>query len=154
MAKKSAVSQVLAVSGHWQLAFITATILGWLSQAAATAFMFATNGFVGLGTWVFQITWWALPFAYFLVAFGLLREYRLWVHRLFVASISATIGMTAYTIATTWFNDLRYHYWPPAAPSPNDRSWWTAFGQDWLLMLGGLAVYTVLVGILVRRAKR
>lgn len=154
MAKRSAPSQVLAVSGHWQLAFVAATVLGWLFQAAATAFMFATNGFVGLGTWVFQITWWVLPFAYLFIALGLLREYRLWLHRLFVASVSATIGMTAYMIASTWFSDLRFRYWPPVAPSPTDTSWWTAFGQDWLMMLGGLAVYTCLLCLVVRRMKR
>lgn len=154
MAKKSVPSKVLLVSGHWQLAFIAATVLGWLTQAAATAFMFSTNGYVGLGTWVFQITWWVLPFAYLFIALGLLREYRLWLHRLFVASLAATIGMAAYMIATTWFNDLRYHYWPPAAPSPLDKSWWTAFGTDWMFMLAGLAVYTALLCIVVRRIRR
>src|SRR5690348_2541816 len=89
-------AHVLLLSANWQALFITATFLSWLSLVGVTLLSFVQSGYIGAGTWAFQITTWVLPVAFLVAGFILLGEYVQFGKRLFMACLSATIGLSIF----------------------------------------------------------
>jgi len=134
-------THLLALSANWQALFVTATFLSWLSLVGVTLLAFMQSGYISAGTWAFQITTWALPVAYLVAGFVLLGQYVQFGKRLFMACLAASIGMSIFYAVDTLENRLWFTYIATQPAGIHDTSWWTAFGNEWTMMLIGLAVY-------------
>ena len=155
MARKAQTeAHVLLLSANWQALFMTAAILGWLSLVGATLFSFMQSGYISAGTWAFQITTWALPVAFLVVGFALLGRYAPFGKRLFMAFFAATIGMSIFYAVDTLENRAWFTLIATQPAGVNDTSWWTAFGNEWTMMVAGLAVYAAGLYIATRHARR
>jgi hypothetical protein len=147
-------AHLLVLSANWQALFITAAVLGWLSMVAVTILSYATSRYFSTGTWVFQITLWVQPVVFFVAAFVLLAHYRQVVQRIFMACLSATIGMALYDAASLWEERAWSNYLALHPISATDTSMWSAFGNEWTMMLVGLAVYVGGLYIVTRKSRR
>ena len=152
MARTQASKEVLSLSANWQAFFVAATTVGWLSQTLAVAIVLVSD-YTSAGTWAFQITSWLLPVVMFGVALMLFAYYGSWLKRLFIASLASTIGMSLYTMFSIWEERLRNTYFPAAA-SPGDTSWWSAFGNEWFVMLVSLLVYAAVLYAVTQKQRR
>lgn len=147
-------AHLLTLSANWQALFIAVTIIGWLSMITAMLLTFSVVHYFSAGTWAFQITVWLQPLAFFIVAFLLLGQYRPAVKRLFMACLASTIGMTLYGVVAMWEQRLWFNYTALHPIAGNDTSWWSAFGNDWVMMLVGLAVFTGGLYLATRKSRR
>ena len=134
-------THVILLSANWQALFITATFLSWLSLVGATLLAFMQSGYISAGTWAFQITTWLLPVAFLVIGFALLGQYAPFGKRLFIACLAATIGASIFYAVDTLENRVWYTYIATQPAGAHDMSWWSAFGNEWTVMLIGLAVY-------------
>ena len=152
MAAGKQTTVTITLSRGWQLLFILAAFAGWLSQAFVFGSATIASGYVSLGTFVFQLTIWLLPIAFFLAAYVILDQHAGWLQRACMASIAATIGLALYNAGAVWERFLWNNYF--AGPiDARDASWWTAFGNEWLLMLVSLVLFTAGLYYLVHRRR-
>lgn len=151
MAKQS--SSVLALSANWQAAFIAVSVLGWASYVANIVYTFVQTGYVSSGTWVFQVTTWLLLPLFVVIGFALLRQYRQVGARFFMAVLAGVIGQGAYQIVSAWENRFWYNYVATQPAGPTDTSWWTAFGNEWVVMVVCLALYSAVLYAVMRKSR-
>lgn len=147
-------AHLLTLSANWQALFITAAVLGWLSMVAMTLLSYAESHYFSLGTWLFQMTLWAQPLAFAMVAFFLLTHYRQVIQRIFMSCLAATIGMALYNAAYIWEVQAWSNYLSLHPISPTDTSIWSAFGNEWTMMLVGLVIYTAGLYLTTRKLRR
>lgn len=147
-------AHLLALSANWQAMFITAAALGWLSMVAMTLLSYAVSHYFSFGTWLFQITLWVQPVAFAVVAFVLLAHYRQVVQRIFMSCLAATIGMALYNTAYLWEVQAWSNYLSLHPISPTDTSLWSAFGNEWTMMLIALAVFAGGLYLMTRKSRR
>jgi hypothetical protein len=147
-------THILALSANWQALFITATILGWLSMVTSIFWVFIRSPYIGTGTWIFQITTWLHPVAFLIVAFMLLGHYQPVVKRVFMACFATVIGMALYGAVSTWEEQVWSNYLSQHPVLASDTSLWSSFGNEWTMMLAGLAVYTGVLYLATRKSRR
>lgn len=147
-------AHLLQLSANWQALFITAAVLAWLSMVASTLLSFAVSRYFSSGTWAFQISLWLQPVAFFVVAFMLLAHYRQVIQRIFVSCLAVVIGMALYNAAALWEEQAWSSYLTQHPVAATDASWWSAFGNEWTMMLAGLAVYAGGLYLATRKARR
>lgn len=148
------VDETTAVSAHWQSLFITAVVVAWLSQIAYMLLRGIAT-YTSSGTWAFQISLLLFPLAFFVIAFAILSHYTHPIRRLFMACLASVIGVVFYSIVAQWevwlWSDWYTYYHPISA---SDTSWWTAFGNDWALMLLSLLVFAAGLYTVTRKSRR
>lgn len=147
-------AHLLTLSANWQALFITGVLLAWLSTLTSTLLVL-TRGYVGGGTWVFQLTTWVHPIVFFVAAFVLLAHYRPVMKRVFMACFATVTGMALYSAVAIWEQQAWYSYYTVAHPvAANDTSWWTAYGNDWTMMLASLVIFAGGLYLATRKSRR
>jgi hypothetical protein len=151
--KKSA--SIVTISRPWQLVFLASVFLSQLVSIIFLAWMFGDrNNGEGIKLWVYQLTYWLQPLAYFLV--GLLFAWRRivgLVPRLFWASFIATAGYLVYMASSAFITTVQARLIINYGPDTNSH-WWSAFGWSWTEMLVVFALYCGALGFVACRARQ
>lgn len=153
MARSKQPNVALSLSRNWQLAFTGVLTASFLVEVGLLLHVYTSNGYIGRGTWTFQILTWGYPLLSAAAGFAYAwRRYRYWLHRAFWAVFLATLSTTVMNMALTVENQIRtsqrWYY------TGNDPSYWLAFGWDWVTMGTCFVVYAGLLVFLVRRNRR
>lgn len=152
-ASRKSGTETIAISAGWQSLFITAIVVGWLSQLGSMLLM-NTMTYTSAGTWAFQLSITLLPLAFFVIAFSLLGHYVHPIRRLFMACLASVIGMVFYTVVATWEMRFWLAYTMNHPLSASDASWWDAFGNDWTLMVVSLVAFGAGLYFITKKLRR
>lgn len=147
-------THLLALSANWQALFITAVVVGWLSMVTSMLWTFIRSPYIGAGTWTFQVTTWLHPVAFLIVAFAILGHYRPIMKRVFMACFATVIGMALYGTVAMWEEQAWSNYLTQHPVAASDTSLWSAFGNEWTMMLIGLAVFAGGLYLMTRKLRR
>lgn len=144
-------SKAITITPSYQQAFVIGVLGGWALLTLLIAHQLA-SGYTSTGTWMFQVSTWLFPALIFAASLGFARtKYKLWLQRLFLGAILATIAMSVYSVAQ-WLDNYWYvTVYSRSHPIGPSASYWQTFGNPWILMLASLAVY---IGVLLWIKKR
>lgn len=153
MSEQNVSTQPLLVSSRWQLIFVVLVLAGWLGSALYMVYSLAGSNYISAGMWVFQATTWLLPLAFLAVAFGALTKYAFGLNRLFMACLATVVGERIYSLVSMTESSIWYKYFAQPV-SESDTSWWTAYGNAWIMMVICLAVFAGLIVMIGRHHQR
>lgn len=143
MVKKKTSNSDLLLSRNYQLAFIIAIVLVWLSPIILLL-IWLSNEYINAGSQLIQLSYIALPLVFVLVAYLFsMKKYKQPLHRIFMAFFIGTIGFSVYGALSSIENSLRYKFYPPQISDFNDTSLLTAFGREWLVMGVAITVFAI-----------
>jgi|GEM_PF-2234675 len=143
----------LNLTTHWQWAFVGVMVISYAVQVGSILRSFVQAGFIGFGTWLFQVTSWVYPVVLALV--GLVFAWhrtKSWAYRIFWAVFLAVIASVITNAITMVVEQVRSaNNWFYTGSSNN---LWLAFGWEWSIMLVCLAAYIAFLYKIYRKGKR
>lgn len=148
--KSIAKDKTVVLTPFYQQLFIVTIVGAWLVELLVVAHTFI-HSYTSAGTWTIQITSWFFPVALFVLSLAYVtKTYKDLSRRLFSATLLTVVAMSIYgclsLLESLWYNDYSRNH--PVTGSSD----WAAFGNDWIMMGVGLAVYVVLL-FWIRRKK-
>ena len=141
------------LSVNVQRFFLIFVVLSWLSTFATNLILMIGAPNISSQMWYYVGVQILLPLLYAIIAFVYAnRHYRRWLHKLFVASFVALIGLLLYgiltTINTVWQIKFSTTDLIPA------QGFWGQFGHELSIAVIALLVYTAALGIHDRRLSK
>lgn len=143
MAKTKVQQARVEISVPLQRLFLIVLLLAWLTPLA---YMLAWSHetFMNVNSWIFQATYFVLPFLFFIASYLFVRtQSNPFTAKLFVSGLLGFMGLTLYGTVSSLENILRMKFYPPVITDFNDDSLITAFGHEWTIMGICLALFSL-----------
>lgn len=152
--KPSTTALSVSITRNWQITFIAAVLLMWLSPLVYLAFWMSSS-YISSGSLWYQLSTVAVGVAWFAGAlWWSWNRYRTLLQRIFSAMFVVTIFAAIYGVMSTIETMLRFRYFPPAITYENDSGLLTAFGHEWLVMIIGVVLLYLALFIHKQRAAK
>lgn len=143
--KKQSSGAALAISPTLQRVFLFVIGFAWASESAFTLFQLWYRGYTNLGTRIFQMSYMVHPLLFFVVAILIIRRrYPQVLQRWFMSGLLGVMGIALFQIFSLVIEDVRNRFnW--LMPDMASKSILNAFWFEWVLMLVGLIIFTVIL---------
>lgn len=132
----------ITVSPFYQRLFTGAALWGWLAAQIILLRQFSQRGsYVNGGTWTFQITMWVFPVVFFALSLWFaVKRYAYWRQRFFFSMLLTVAGLSIYDGIMSVEQYFYINYYTRNYPITG-QSYWASFGNDWTMMLIGVALF-------------